>query len=72
MSGHHHPSPSTTSDEPNATMTMSSEARTNMRFTEKAIYRYYNDIGKAKGNCTWGAEFLPVKGYARRMNSNKR
>jgi GH24 family phage-related lysozyme (muramidase) len=33
-----------------------------MRATEKAIYRYYNDMGKAKGNCTWGAGILAHKG----------
>jgi GH24 family phage-related lysozyme (muramidase) len=33
-----------------------------MRATEKAIYRYYNDMGKQKGNCTWGAGILAHKG----------
>lgn len=47
---------------PNAAMKMSPEARARMRATEKAIYRYYNDMGKNKGNCTWGAGILAHKG----------
>jgi GH24 family phage-related lysozyme (muramidase) len=33
-----------------------------MRATEKAVYRYYNDMGKNKGHCTWGAGILAHKG----------
>lgn len=47
---------------PNASMKMSPEARARMRATEKAIYRYYNDMGRDKGNCTWGAGILAYKG----------
>ena len=47
---------------PNTSMKMSPEARSRMRATEKAIYRYYNDLGKSKGNCTWGAGILAHKG----------
>lgn len=47
---------------PNASMKMSPEARSRMRATEKAIYRYYNDLGKNKGNCTWGTGILAHKG----------
>lgn len=47
---------------PNASMKMSPEARARMRATEKAVYRYYNDMGKNKGNCTWGAGILAHKG----------
>lgn len=47
---------------PNATMKMSPEARARMRATEKAIYRYYNDMGKNKGHCTWGVGILAHKG----------
>lgn len=43
-------------------MKMSPEARAQMRATEKAIYRYYNDMGKNMGNCTWGAGILAHKG----------
>lgn len=46
----------------NPTMKMSAAARAKMRATEKAIYRYYNDMGKNKGNCTWGAGILAHKG----------
>jgi lysozyme len=47
---------------PKSSMKMSPEARARMRATEKAIYRYYNDLGKKKGNCTWGAGILAHKG----------
>ena len=47
---------------PNAGMKMSPEARARMRATEKAVYRYYNDMGKDRGNCTWGAGILAHKG----------
>jgi GH24 family phage-related lysozyme (muramidase) len=46
----------------NAGMKMSPEARARMRATEKAIYRYYNDMGKSKGNCSWGIGILAHKG----------
>jgi GH24 family phage-related lysozyme (muramidase) len=41
---------------------MSAMAKANMRATEKAVYRYYNDMGKQKGNCTWGPGLLAHKG----------
>ena len=47
---------------PNATMKMSPEGRARLRATEKAIYRYYNDMGKNKGHCTWGVGILAHKG----------
>lgn len=47
---------------PNATMKMSPGARARMRATEKAIYRYYNDMGKNKGHCTWGIGILAHRG----------
>lgn len=47
---------------PNASMSMSADARASMRVTEKAVYKYYNDMGKNKGNCTWGAGILAHKG----------
>lgn len=47
---------------PNAGMTMSSFARARMRATEKVMLRYYNDMGKRKGNCTWGIGFYAHKG----------
>lgn len=43
-------------------MKMSAEARARMRFTEKVVLRYYNDMGKHRGNCTWGAGILAHKG----------
>lgn len=47
---------------PNANMTMSPEARARMRATEKLMLKYYNDMGKDKGNCTWGIGFYAHKG----------
>lgn len=47
---------------PNEQMSMSPDARANMRAAEKAVYRYYNDMGKDKGHCTWGAGLLAHKG----------
>jgi lysozyme len=46
----------------NAAMRMSPAARTRMRETEKVIRHYYNDMGKNKGNCTWGAGILAHRG----------
>jgi GH24 family phage-related lysozyme (muramidase) len=43
-------------------MKMSPEGRARLRATEKAIYRYYNDMGKSKGHCTWGVGILAHKG----------
>lgn len=59
MTGHPHHG---TAAGPNASMRMSSEAKAHVRATEKAIYRYYNDMGRQKGNCTWGAGLLAHKG----------
>lgn len=60
---HPHPAPKTAAvARPNAQMSMSSNARASMRMTEKAIYKYYNDMGKNKGNCTWGAGILAHRG----------
>ncbi|WLI88303.1 glycoside hydrolase family protein [Massilia sp. R2A-15] len=47
---------------PNVQMSMSPDARARMQATEKAVYRYYNDMGKNKGHCTWGAGILAHKG----------
>lgn len=47
---------------PNASMKMSPDARGRLRAAERAVYRYYNDMGKNKGHCTWGAGILAHKG----------
>jgi GH24 family phage-related lysozyme (muramidase) len=47
---------------PNPNMKMSPQAKAKMRATEKAVYKYYNDMGKSKGHCTWGAGILAHKG----------
>lgn len=46
----------------NSNMKMSPEAKAKMRATEKNVYRYYNDMGKNKGHCTWGAGILAHRG----------
>ncbi|TFW25788.1 hypothetical protein E4L96_04895 [Massilia arenosa] len=55
-------STSQSSSSPNAGMSMSAEARQKMLLTEKVVLRYYNDMGKKGGNCTWGAGFYAHKG----------
>ncbi|QGZ42925.1 glycoside hydrolase family protein [Pseudoduganella flava] len=58
-------------------MRMSPAARTRMRDTEKVIRHYYNDMGKDKGNCTWGAGILAHRGVcseeelARKVSDNE-
>lgn len=47
---------------PTTKMKMSPDGRARLRATEKAIYRYYNDMGKSKGHCTWGIGILAHKG----------
>ncbi|GAB3402777.1 glycoside hydrolase family protein [Massilia agilis] len=47
---------------PNAQMKMSPDALSEMRNTEKVVLRYYNDLGRRKGNCTWGIGFKAHKG----------
>jgi GH24 family phage-related lysozyme (muramidase) len=41
---------------------MSPDALLRMRNTEKVVLRYYNDMGKTRGNCTFGAGLLAHKG----------
>lgn len=47
---------------PNAGMRMSAPALEAMRHTEKVVLKYYNDMGRNKGNCTWGIGFYAHKG----------
>lgn len=47
---------------PNSHLVMSTDARARMRATEKVMLKYYNDMGKNKGNCTWGIGFLAHRG----------
>lgn len=55
------PSPTAQGDA-NRGMKMSPVAKAKMRATEKDVYRYYNDMGKNRGHCTWGAGILAHKG----------
>lgn len=45
-----------------AGMKMSLGARSRMLGHEKVVLRYYNDMGKNRGNCTWGAGILAHRG----------
>ena len=47
---------------PNAGMRMSPQALEAMRNTEKVVLKYYNDMGRNRGNCTWGIGFYLHKG----------
>jgi GH24 family phage-related lysozyme (muramidase) len=49
-------------ESPNARMRMSPEALGRMRDTEKVVLKYYNDMGKNRGNCTFGPGLLAHKG----------
>lgn len=66
------PSPASAAANPNANMSMSLDAKAKMRATEKAVYRYYNDMGKSKGHCSWGAGILAHKGVCSAEDHNKR
>jgi len=43
-----------------------------MRATEKAIHRYYNDMEKNKGHCTWGVGILAHKGVCTEKELEKK
>ncbi|MGF6181948.1 lysozyme [Massilia sp. UYP32] len=60
------------SPRPNATMKMSPDGRARLRATEKAIYRYYNDMGKNKGHCTWGVGILAHRGVCTKEELGKK
>lgn len=47
---------------PNTSLRMSPSALNAMRITERVMLRYYNDMGRNKGNCTWGIGFYAHKG----------
>lgn len=47
---------------PNLGLRMSPHALNAMRNTEKVVLKYYNDMGRNKGNCTWGIGFYAHKG----------
>lgn len=57
---------------PNATMKMSLQGRARLRATERAVYRYYNDMGKDKGHCTWGVGILAHKGVCTKEEMGKK
>lgn len=45
---------STDNKKPNAMMSMSSKGRLNLQTHEHLVLGYYNDMGRHKGNCTYG------------------
>lgn len=47
---------------PTTNMLMSPAAKLRLLTTERTEYRYYNDLGKDKGHCTWGAGILAHRG----------
>lgn len=47
---------------PNTTLRMSPQARQRLRDVETVQYRYYNDMGKNRGHCTWGIGVLAHRG----------
>lgn len=47
---------------PTADLRMSPRGRQRLRDTETVQYRYYNDMGKNKGHCTWGVGVLAHRG----------
>jgi lysozyme len=47
---------------PTAHLRMSPSARQRLRDVETVQYRYYNDMGKDKGHCTWGIGVLAHRG----------
>lgn len=51
-----------TGSNPNSAMKMSLAGRSNLRARERAEFRYYDDMGPGRGNCTWGAGLLAHKG----------
>jgi GH24 family phage-related lysozyme (muramidase) len=53
---------STFAANPNVDMRMSLAARARMLSIEKVMPKYYNDMGKNLGNCTWGPGFFAHKG----------
>jgi GH24 family phage-related lysozyme (muramidase) len=46
----------------NEGMKMSHKARAAMRRRERDVFKYYDDMGPGKGNCTWGTGILAHKG----------
>ncbi len=46
----------------NAGMKMSPEVRVRMRRLERDVFKYYDDMGTGKGNCTWGPGILVHRG----------
>jgi hypothetical protein len=52
----------------NAGMKMSSVARARMCLLERDAFKYYDDIGAGKDNCTWGPASLPIEALVLERN----
>lgn len=62
MSHHANASAGAAAPRPTAEMRMSPEAKGRLRTTERTVFKYYNDMGKDKGHCTWGPGILAHRG----------
>ncbi|WP_426174207.1 lysozyme [Massilia sp. TWR1-2-2] len=47
----------------NDNLSMSPDAQARMRRREVDVFKYYDDMGPGKGNCTWGAGILAHRGH---------
>jgi len=56
------PAENSKNQRPNAKLRMSPPARQRLRVVETVQYRYYNDMGKNRGHCTWGIGVLAHRG----------
>lgn len=55
---HHANAAATSLPRPTENMRMSPEAKGRLRITERTELKYYDDMGKNRGNCTWGPGIL--------------
>jgi len=62
MSHHAKASADAAVSRPTAAMRMSPDAKVRLRTTERTVFKYYNDMGKDKGHCTWGPGILAHRG----------
>jgi len=51
---------------------MSPAARAKMRRREAEAYKYYDDMGQGKGNCTWGPGILLHRGPCTKVELKKK
>jgi lysozyme len=56
----------------NVNMSMSPGAKSRMRTTERVVLRYYNDMGKDRGHCTYGPGILAHRGVCTKEELGKK